>query len=114
MGSAPAPTPMRAYIFWVVTVWPALERGDWVNGAVSGNPADHLNAWKKQIVLCEHELPGTAKHDPPDHADEMGQGQDLGDPLGRRGSDVPRSDYGDSVHDEPSVPRVGGCEGTPT
>ena len=23
-----------------------------------------LNAWKKQVVLCEHELPGTAKHDP--------------------------------------------------
>jgi hypothetical protein len=23
-----------------------------------------LNAWKKQTVLCEHELPGTAKHDP--------------------------------------------------
>ena len=28
------------------------------------NPADQLNAWKKQIVLCEHELPGTARHDP--------------------------------------------------
>ncbi len=25
---------------------------------------DHLNAWAKQVVLCEHELPGTAKHDP--------------------------------------------------
>jgi hypothetical protein len=23
-----------------------------------------VNAWKKQTVLCEHELPGTAKHDP--------------------------------------------------
>ena len=23
-----------------------------------------MNAWKKQTVLCEHELPGTAKHDP--------------------------------------------------
>ena len=27
-------------------------------------PADQVNAWKKQIVLCEHELPGTARHDP--------------------------------------------------
>ena len=27
-------------------------------------PADQVNAWKKQTVLCEHELPGTAKHDP--------------------------------------------------
>src|SRR5213075_3584515 len=26
--------------------------------------ADHLNAWKKQVVIAEHELPGTAKHDP--------------------------------------------------
>jgi sugar phosphate isomerase/epimerase len=41
-----------------------LERGDWVNGRLSENPADHANAWKKQVVLCEHELPGTARHDP--------------------------------------------------
>jgi sugar phosphate isomerase/epimerase len=41
-----------------------LERGDWVKGKPSDNPADHLNAWKKQVVLCEHELPGTARHDP--------------------------------------------------
>jgi sugar phosphate isomerase/epimerase len=41
-----------------------MERGDWVNGQPSANPADQLNAWKKQIVLCEHELPGTARHDP--------------------------------------------------
>lgn len=40
------------------------ERGDWKNGEPSKNPADHLNAWKKQTVLCEHELPGTARHDP--------------------------------------------------
>jgi hypothetical protein len=39
-------------------------RGDWINGKVSPNPADHLNAWKKQVILCEHELPGTARHDP--------------------------------------------------
>jgi sugar phosphate isomerase/epimerase len=41
-----------------------MERGDWVDGRVSDKPADHLNAWKKQVVLCEHELPGTARHDP--------------------------------------------------
>ena len=35
-----------------------------IDGKPSPNPADHLNAWKKQVVLCEHELPGTAKHDP--------------------------------------------------
>ncbi len=29
-----------------------------------GAPADQLNAWKKQTVLCTHELPGTARHDP--------------------------------------------------
>jgi sugar phosphate isomerase/epimerase len=41
-----------------------MERGDWVNGQPSENPADQVNAWKKQVVLCEHELPGTARHDP--------------------------------------------------
>jgi sugar phosphate isomerase/epimerase len=41
-----------------------MERGDWVGGKPSSNPADQLNAWKKQVVLCEHELPGTARHDP--------------------------------------------------
>jgi sugar phosphate isomerase/epimerase len=41
-----------------------VERGDWKNGQPSANPADQANAWKKQVVLCEHELPGTAKHDP--------------------------------------------------
>lgn len=39
-------------------------RGDWVGDKPSENPADQGNAWKKQIVLCEHELPGTARHDP--------------------------------------------------
>ena len=29
-----------------------------------GVPAVPAAAWKKQTVLCEHELPGTAKHDP--------------------------------------------------
>ncbi|HSB61544.1 MAG TPA: TIM barrel protein, partial [Vicinamibacteria bacterium] len=37
-----------------------MERGDWVGGKPSPKPADQLNAWKKQTVLCEHELPGTA------------------------------------------------------
>jgi sugar phosphate isomerase/epimerase len=41
-----------------------MERGDWKNGKPSPAPADQLNAWLKQTVLCEHELPGTAKHDP--------------------------------------------------
>ncbi len=41
-----------------------MERGDWVDGHVSENPADQANSWKIQTVLCEHELPGTAKHDP--------------------------------------------------
>ena len=39
-------------------------RGDWVEGEPSPNPADQVNAWKKQTVVCEHELPGTARHDP--------------------------------------------------
>jgi hypothetical protein len=41
-----------------------VERGDWKNGQPSENPADQVNAWKKQIVLATHELPGTARHDP--------------------------------------------------
>ena len=41
-----------------------LQRGDWHGDRASTNPADHVNAWKKQVVLCEHELPGTARHDP--------------------------------------------------
>jgi len=41
-----------------------MERGDWVDGEASRDPADQLNAWKKQVVLAEHELPGTARHDP--------------------------------------------------
>ena len=41
-----------------------VERGDWKNGRASDVPSDQLNAWKKQIALCEHELPGTARHDP--------------------------------------------------
>jgi sugar phosphate isomerase/epimerase len=41
-----------------------IERGDWKGGRPSPRPADQANAWKKQVVLCEHELPGTARHDP--------------------------------------------------
>ncbi len=41
-----------------------VQRGDWINGKPSPRPADQVNAWKKQTVLCEHELPGTARHDP--------------------------------------------------
>jgi sugar phosphate isomerase/epimerase len=41
-----------------------MERGDWHGSRPSPNPADQANAWKKQVVLCEHELPGTARHDP--------------------------------------------------
>jgi sugar phosphate isomerase/epimerase len=41
-----------------------MQRGDWHGSAPSNDPADQANAWKKQVVLCEHELPGTARHDP--------------------------------------------------
>jgi sugar phosphate isomerase/epimerase len=41
-----------------------LGRGDWKNGKPSDDPREQLNAWKKQVILCEHELPGTARHDP--------------------------------------------------
>jgi sugar phosphate isomerase/epimerase len=41
-----------------------IGRGDWIDGKPSGRPADQVNAWKKQVVLAEHELPGTARHDP--------------------------------------------------
>ena len=42
----------------------SMERGDWVKGSPSPNAADRVNAWKKQTVFSEHELPGTARHDP--------------------------------------------------
>jgi sugar phosphate isomerase/epimerase len=41
-----------------------IQRGDWVDGAPSPRPADQANAWKKQTTIAEHELPGTARHDP--------------------------------------------------
>jgi len=41
-----------------------MERGDWIDGKPSPHPADQAHAWKKQGVFSEHELPGTARHDP--------------------------------------------------
>jgi sugar phosphate isomerase/epimerase len=42
----------------------SMQRGDWRGDAPSPDPADWANAWKKQSVIAEHELPGTARHDP--------------------------------------------------
>ena len=41
-----------------------LQRGDWHGAQPSSDPAEQQNAWKKQTVFAEHELPGTARHDP--------------------------------------------------
>jgi len=41
-----------------------LQRGDWHGDRPAADPAEQVNAWKKQTVFCEHELPGTARHDP--------------------------------------------------
>jgi sugar phosphate isomerase/epimerase len=41
-----------------------IQRGDWVEGSASRVPSDQRHAWKKQTAFCEHELPGTARHDP--------------------------------------------------
>jgi sugar phosphate isomerase/epimerase len=41
-----------------------MQRGDWIGGNPSADPADRVKAWKKQTVFAEHELPGTARHDP--------------------------------------------------
>ncbi len=41
-----------------------MERGDWVDGHPASDPVLQQKAWKKQTVFAEHELPGTAKHDP--------------------------------------------------
>jgi len=41
-----------------------VERGDWRDGRPSPAAADQLQSWKKQTVFAEHELPGTARHDP--------------------------------------------------
>jgi sugar phosphate isomerase/epimerase len=41
-----------------------MERGDWNGDVPSANPEDQAHAWKKQTVFSEHELPGSARHDP--------------------------------------------------
>jgi len=41
-----------------------MQRGDWHGDRPSADPAEQQNAWKKQTVFREHELPGTARHDP--------------------------------------------------
>lgn len=41
-----------------------LLRGDRVGDEPAPNAADRANAWKKQTAFAEHELPGTARHDP--------------------------------------------------
>jgi sugar phosphate isomerase/epimerase len=41
-----------------------MQRGDWHGGTASEDPLAQRNAWKKQTVFAEHELPGTARHDP--------------------------------------------------
>jgi sugar phosphate isomerase/epimerase len=41
-----------------------VQRGDRKDGKPAAKPADQANSWLKQVVLCEHELPGTARHDP--------------------------------------------------
>jgi sugar phosphate isomerase/epimerase len=41
-----------------------MQRGDWHGAQPSSDPSEQQNAWKKQTVFAEHELPGTARHDP--------------------------------------------------
>jgi sugar phosphate isomerase/epimerase len=41
-----------------------MQRGDRDGDRPSADPAARQNAWKKQTVFAEHELPGTARHDP--------------------------------------------------
>ena len=41
-----------------------MERGDWRGNTPSSEARAPAQAWKKQTVLAEHELPGTARHDP--------------------------------------------------
>src|SRR5215467_3098368 len=41
-----------------------MQRGDWHGDTPRADPAARQNAWKKQTVFAEHELPGTARHDP--------------------------------------------------
>jgi sugar phosphate isomerase/epimerase len=39
-------------------------RGDWRGSVPAARPSEQANAWKKQTAIAEHELPGTARHDP--------------------------------------------------
>ncbi|MEO7275804.1 MAG: TIM barrel protein [Vicinamibacterales bacterium] len=39
-------------------------RGDWVNGVATTVASEQRRAWQKQTAIAEHELPGTARHDP--------------------------------------------------
>jgi sugar phosphate isomerase/epimerase len=41
-----------------------MSRGDWIDGRPSPRPGDQAKAWLKQVAFSEHELPGTARHDP--------------------------------------------------
>jgi sugar phosphate isomerase/epimerase len=41
-----------------------MQRGDWHGDRPSADPVEQQNAWKKHTVFSEHELPGTARHDP--------------------------------------------------
>src|SRR6516165_5266860 len=41
-----------------------MERGDRDGDTPRPDPAARQKAWKKQTVFAEHELPGTARHDP--------------------------------------------------
>jgi hypothetical protein len=41
-----------------------MQRGDRQGDTPSADPGQQQQAWKKQTVLAEHELPGTARHDP--------------------------------------------------
>lgn len=40
------------------------DRGDRKDGKPAADVRDQGGAWRKQTVLCAHELPGTARHDP--------------------------------------------------
>lgn len=42
----------------------SMLRGDWQGSEPSPQRSEHVHAWKKQSVFAEHELPGTARHDP--------------------------------------------------
>jgi len=41
-----------------------VDRGDRINGKPNPEAKKQGNAWLKQVALCTHELPGTARHDP--------------------------------------------------